>query len=97
MALIVLISSLERLAEDPKLTQDQSERIEKAVEILYMLDNWSHAYPENIFKPMSSEDWADHHAALKNNSDRSGSAAAADCMRYVATQMKKSADRIAAR
>jgi hypothetical protein len=94
---MILASNLESIAENPHLTQEDSDQIEKAAEILHMLDNWSHAYPENIFKPMSSEDWADHHAALKNNSDRSGSAAAADCMRYVATQMKKSADRIAAR
>lgn len=94
MTLLVLISSLERVAEDPKLTQDQSERIDKAVEILHMLDNWSHAYPEDIFPPV---DWPAVHAWMQKGGGGSGSAVAADCMRYVVTQMKASADRIAER
>lgn len=77
-----------------------ADSIEKAVDILHMLDNWAQAYPEDIFAPMTKEDWHQHHVALtvacRDGRDvRSGSAAAADCMRYVVTQMKASADRIA--
>jgi hypothetical protein len=42
---------------------------------------------------MTKEDWADHHEILKL-SKRTGSAAAADCMRYVVTQMKASVEKM---
>jgi hypothetical protein len=73
---------------------ENAEAVDKAMDILRMIHQWSNAYPENIFIPMTKEDWVDHHAALKNNSDRSGSAAAADCMRYVVTRMAESIEKM---
>ena len=70
---------------------DDAEVIDKAINILTMIEQWSNAYPESIFIPMTKEDWQIHHETLNRNADaRSGSAAAADCMRYVVTQIKAS-------
>jgi hypothetical protein len=43
--------------------------------------------------PMTTEDWRDHHSMLKGHG-RSGSAAAADCMRHVAVGMQKILDEV---
>lgn len=70
-----------------------AEVIDKVMDILLMIDQWANAYPPDIFIPMTKEDWADHHEILKL-SKRNGSAAAADCMRYVVTQMKASVEKM---
>jgi len=72
---------------------DDAEVVDKAIDILNMINRWSNAYPESIFIPMTSEDWSDHHEILKL-SKRSGSAAAADCMRFVVTRMKESIEKM---
>lgn len=66
----------------------EEDGVDKAIDILQKLESWCDAYPEDIFIPMSSDDWKEHHALLKG-SDRSGSAAAADCMRHVVNGFKK--------
>ncbi len=55
------------------------------------IEQWAKAYPEDIFIPMTSEDWQQHHEILKG-ANRSGSAAAADSMRHVAVGMQKILD-----
>lgn len=64
------------------------ESVDRAINILQTLDQWCDAYPPDIFLPMTSEDWVEHHRFLKG-SNRSGSAAAADCMRHVVNGFKK--------
>jgi hypothetical protein len=82
-----LINTLEEASEDSHVRRHQ-DAIDKAIDILQQLDQWCNAYPEDIFIPMTSEDWADHHKVLKK-ARRSGSAAAADCMRYTINGIKK--------
>lgn len=93
------ITKLEHLIGDLKMVEDclfhgnddqqkDAVIIDKAIDILQMIYSWTTAYPEDIFIPMTKEDWVDHHEILKL-SKRSGSAAAADCMRYVVTRMKE--------
>ena len=55
------------------------------------IEQWAKAYPEDIFIPMTTEDWKEHHELLRGAS-RSGSAAAGDCMRHVAKGMQKILD-----
>lgn len=78
---------------EPDQHKHAEEVIDKVVNILLMIDGWANAYPPDIFIPMTKEDWADHHEILKL-SKRTGSAAAADCMRYVVTQMKASVEKM---
>lgn len=79
---------------------ENAEAVDKAMDILRMIHRWSNAYPENIFIPMTTEDWQIHHLALKYYNRhhavdaRTGSAAAADCMRYVVTRMAESIEKM---
>jgi len=57
------------------------------------IEQWAEAYPEDIFRPMTSEDWEEHHKLLKD-ANQSGSAAAADSMRHVAVGMRKILDEV---
>jgi len=59
-----------------------AQSVDKAIDILQQLRSWCNAYPEDIFIPMTPEDWKNHHEILKC-AERSGSAAAADSMRHV--------------
>lgn len=68
---------------------DEAKAVEKAIEILQVLDRWCDAYPTTIFPAMSKRDWKRHHKTLKASYCRSGSAAAADCMRHVTDGFKK--------
>lgn len=102
------MSKFEKLLKDLQRTSNHLESIEhpenaeavdKAIDILHMINQWSQAYPENIFIPMNTEDWQEHHLILKgeliaNKNTRSGSAAAADCMRFVVTRMKESMEKM---
>ena len=65
--------------------------VDKAVAIIEVLTQWSQAYPTDIFP---EPDWQQVHRALRQV-DISGSALAADCMRYVVTKMKERAEEIA--
>jgi hypothetical protein len=86
-------SLLDFACQPPDQHKHAEEVIDKVVNILLMIDGWANAYPPDIFIPMTKEDWADHHEILKL-SKRTGSAAAADCMRYVVTQMKASVEKM---
>jgi len=55
-----------------------------------MINQWSEAYPEDIF---AKPDWGEVHKQLKE-ANISGGAVAADCMRYVVTKMKESMEKI---
>lgn len=73
-----------RCAHNPEsVDMEWAEAVDKAVDILHMIHSWSKAYPEDIFLPV---DWEQVHRALRQV-DVSGSAIAADCMRYVVTTM----------
>lgn len=92
-----LIGDLQRVSamletgyDDP----DNAEHVDKAVDILHMIMQWTNAYPTDIFRPMKSEDWDEHHRLLKG-ANRSGTAAAADCMRFVVTKMRSSIEAMA--
>jgi hypothetical protein len=76
----------EKLPDSARLLWRLADAIDK-------IEQWTKAYPEDIFLPMTTEDWRDHHAMLKGHG-RSGSAAAADCMRHVALGMKKILDEV---
>ena len=71
---------------------DKEIAIDQAITILQQIYQWTNAYPEDIFIPMTKEDWQDahHHLRLAN---RSGSAMAADCMRHTAKGIKEIIDR----
>lgn len=99
------MSKFERLLDDLSVCSDFLEKecdqedhmiaVDKAIDILHMIRQWANAYPENIFIPMTTEDWQIHHETLSRNADaRSGSAAAADCMRYVVTRMAESIEKM---
>ncbi len=64
---------------------DHQKDIDKAIEILQTLEQWCDAYPEQMFKPV---DWPKVHKALEV-AGVSGSAVAADCMRYTVNGFKK--------
>lgn len=73
---------------------------EETVRLLYSLaeaigkiEQWAKAYPEDIFIPMTTEDWKEHHEILKG-AKRSGSAAAADSMRHIARGIQKILDEV---
>jgi len=66
----------------------EAEAVYRAIEILERLNQWCDAYPEDIFIPMSAEDWKEHHEILRK-AKRSGSAAAADSMRHVVNGFKR--------
>jgi len=57
------------------------------------IEQWAKAYPEDICRPMTTEDWREHHEILKK-ANRSGSAAAADSMRHVALGVQKILDEV---
>ena len=82
-------TNFEQLIED--LEEYEPLAIDKAVEILQRINQWCDAYPENIFIPMTTEDWKNHHQVLKE-ANRSGSSAAADSMRHVIHGIKKVLD-----
>ncbi|MDH3376148.1 MAG: hypothetical protein OEQ39_04160 [Gammaproteobacteria bacterium] len=89
-----LIDELTEASDESPLASRQ-DAIDKAIDILHMIHQWTNAYPEHIFIPMTKEDWQVHHETLSRNGDaRSGSAAAADCMRYVVTRMKESIEKM---
>ena len=90
-----LMTDLETIASDSDRSYlgDAFESLDKAIDILHMISQWADAYPPDIFIPMTTEDWKDHHEILKL-SKRSGSAAAADCMRFVVTKMKSTIERM---
>ena len=73
-----------------------SEAIDAAMDILHMVHSWARAYPRDIFPEMTAADWDEHHRLL-GAAKRSGSASAADCMRYVVEQMGRSMEKIAGR
>ena len=88
------MNKFEILIDELSHASDQLERInepdlaaavEKATNILQTLERWCDAYPEKIFKPVV---WDKVHKALKA-SNISGSAVAADCMRYTVNGFKK--------
>lgn len=81
------INTLTNAADDNPVAE-QADAIFWAISVLQQLDQWCDAYPEDIFIPMTKKDWKDHHTILEN-ADRSGSAAAADCMRHVVRGFKK--------
>lgn len=68
------------------LPTEQADVLETSIDILQMIRQWTNAYPTSIFPPLTAEDWDEHHRLLKD-AKRSGSAAAADCMRYVVTRV----------
>lgn len=72
--------------QSAKLLFDLSDAIGK-------IEQWAKAYPEDVFIPMTTEDWENHHEILKG-ANRSGSAAAADSMRHVAVGMKNILDEV---
>ena len=83
-------TNFEQLIED--LEEYEPLAIDKAVEILQRINQWCDAYPEDIFIPMTTEDWKNHHQVLKE-ANRSGSAAAADSMRHVIRGIKEVLDK----
>lgn len=94
-----LMSDLEAASSATGVMYHQ-EAIEKAMDILNMINQWAEAYPPEVFGVMTKEDWQQHHAILRgqikgSRSARSGSAAAADCMRYVVTRMKEQIEKMA--
>lgn len=98
-----LIEDLGRVSEMLESGYDDRENaevVDKAMDILHMIMQWANAYPPEIFVPMTKEDWQQHHVALtkacRDGKDvRSGSAAAADCMRFVVTRMKEQMEAMA--
>ena len=81
------------LFHDPH-NSDLAPHVDKAIQILNMIDQWSDAYPGDIFIPMTKSDWKDCSNILKAHGNRSSGAAAADCMRYVVTRMKETMERM---
>lgn len=65
-----------------KTMPDSAKVLADLADAIGKIEQWSKAYPVDIFIPMTSEDWKEHHELLKGAS-RSGSAAAGDCMRHV--------------
>ena len=72
---------------------DSARMLWKLADAIGKIEQWAKAYPEDIFLPMTPEDWRDHHAMLKGHG-RSGSAAAADSMRHVALGIQKILDEV---
>jgi len=70
-----------------------AQRLYDLADAIGKIEQWAKAYPEDIFIPMTSEDWQQHHEILKG-ANRSGSAAAADSMRHVAVGMQKILDEV---
>jgi len=70
-----------------------AQRLYDLADAIGKIEQWAKAYPEDIFIPMTSEDWKQHHEILKG-ANRSGSAAAADSMRHVAVGMQKILDEV---
>ena len=70
-----------------------AQRLDNLADAIGKIEQWAKAYPEDIFIPMTSEDWKDHHELLKN-ANRSGSAAAADSMRHVCVGIQKILDEV---
>ena len=85
------IEQLEQAYEDSPVASHQNA-ICQAITILQQIYQWTDAYPEDIFIPMTKEDWQDAHNHLKL-ANRSGSAMAADCMRHTVKGIKKIIDR----
>lgn len=75
-------------ASDDNPVAEQQDAIDKAIEILQKLDRWCNAYPTTIFPEMTSLEWKEHHRILEK-AGRSGTAAAADCMRHTVNGFKK--------
>ncbi len=74
------IDQLEKIDEP-----DLAAAVYKATDVLQTLERWCDAYPEKIFKPVV---WAEVHKALEA-ANISGSAVAADSMRYTVKGFKK--------
>ena len=70
-----------------------AQRLFNVADAIGKIEQWSKAYPEDIFIPMTTEDWKEHHELLRGAS-RSGSAAAADSMRHVVKGIQKILDDI---
>lgn len=94
------MTNIEHLLDELALVSDgltekgkdqEAYAIDRAMEIVQVLQQWSQAYPLDIFPP---PDWEQVHRALRQV-DVSGSALAADCMRYVVKTMHDRADKIA--
>ena len=85
------IQQLEQASEGSPVASHQ-DAIDQAITILQQIYQWTNAYPEDIFIPMTKEDWQDAHNHLRL-ANRSGSAMAADCMRHTAKGIKEIIDR----
>ncbi len=70
-----------------------AQRLDNLADAIGKIEQWAKAYPEDIFIPMTPEDWRDHHSMLKGHG-RSGSAAAADSMRHVCKGIQKILDEV---
>lgn len=70
-----------------------AQRLDNLADAIGKIESWARAYPEDIFIPMTTEDWKEHHEILKGAS-RSGSAAAADSMRHVCVGIQKILDEV---
>ena len=71
-----------------------AQRLDNLADAIGKIEQWAKAYPEDIFIPMTTEDWKEHHQILKDNGARSGSAAAGDSMRHVCKGIQKILDEV---
>jgi DNA-binding GntR family transcriptional regulator len=76
-----------------KQMPDSAAVLDRLGDAVGKIEQWTKAYPRDIFIPMTSEDWKEHHEILKG-ATRSGSAAAADSMRHVCQGIQKILDEV---
>jgi len=72
----------------PYAANSQGEVMNKIVDALERIYNWTQAYPVSVFHEPTKEEWAKANAALKAN-DLSLDAISASNMRHVITQVGK--------